>query len=51
MAGFSDVPVVGGRLCFETTRIVTEAGTITLICTEENNHPGKHYDTMFSMEW
>lgn len=52
MAAERDPALVNGRLCWEMTRIVTEAsGLITLICTEQAGHPGKHYDMTFCLEW
>lgn len=39
------------QTCGSRMRIVTEGGSEWLLCTLPLNHPGKHYDVVFHMEW
>lgn len=53
MAGIDLVPLVTrkSRICWQTTEIVTEGGIMLLVCTEEHEHPGRHYDEVFRRQW
>jgi hypothetical protein len=37
--------------CGETSLVSSEAGRVTLYCTEKQNHHGDHYDKIFSVTW
>lgn len=39
------------ELCHEHVRIMTEFVPITAICTLPKDHEGKHYDSIFHLEW